>query len=113
VLIRLGDHAAASAMAETLVQAARTSGDHLYVAACYLARCVPLAGKDTKLPDAKRRERARRYGDRAVELLREAVAKGYTDVKTTREDKDLDALRQRDDFQKLLAEMAKAKPAQK
>jgi serine/threonine protein kinase/tetratricopeptide (TPR) repeat protein len=44
---------------------------------------------------------------RAVELLRRAVAKGYRDVTHMKEDADLDSIRHRADFKKLLAELQK------
>jgi hypothetical protein len=59
---------------------------------------VPLAGEE------KTREE---LAARATELLRQAVAKGYKNAAHMRTDADLDGLRQRDDFRKLLAEMDK------
>jgi hypothetical protein len=44
--------------------------------------------------------------------LERAVAAGFKNAKTMASDYDLDALRDRDDFKKLLAEM-KGKPANK
>jgi hypothetical protein len=41
----------------------------------------------------------------SVKLLRDAVSKGYKDVAHVKKDADLDPLRQRDDFQKLVAEL--------
>jgi serine/threonine protein kinase len=53
-----------------------------------------------------------RLAVRAVELLRQAVAKGYGDVAHLRQDADLDSLRARDDYRKLLAELeTKPKPS--
>jgi hypothetical protein len=72
-----------------------------------LSRCVPLAEKDAKLPEPRRKEVARSYGDRAMEVLRQALAKGYQDGAQLKKDTDLDPLRGRDDFQKLLAELDK------
>jgi hypothetical protein len=43
---------------------------------------------------------AEQYASRAVDLLRQAVAKGYKDVGP-----DLDVLRSRDNFKKLMAEL--------
>ena len=40
-----------------------------------------------------------------MKLLRDAVSKGYKDVVHIKKDTDLDPLRQRDDFQKLVAEL--------
>jgi hypothetical protein len=45
-----------------------------------------------------------------MRLFREAVSKGYKDVAHVKTDTDLDPLRQRDDFKKLLAKLeAKSK----
>ena len=40
-----------------------------------------------------------------MKLLREAVSKGFKDVAYMKKDTDLDPLRQRDDFQKLVGEL--------
>jgi hypothetical protein len=40
-----------------------------------------------------------------MKLLRDAVGKGFTDVAHMKKDTDLDPLRQRQDFQKLIAEV--------
>jgi hypothetical protein len=45
-----------------------------------------------------------------MELLQRAVAKGFRDVGQVRRDDDLNALRDRDDFRKLLAEFGKKSP---
>ena len=47
------------------------------------------------------------YADRAMALLNEAVKEGYQDAAHMKEDSDLDTLRAREDFRKLLAELAK------
>ena len=47
------------------------------------------------------------YAERAMELLRKSVKAGYKDVAHLKQDKDLDPLRERDDFKKLLAELQK------
>lgn len=43
--------------------------------------------------------------DRAMAWLKQAVAAGYNNVDHMRKDKDLDALRDREDMKKLLAEL--------
>ena len=78
--------------------------DH-YEAARFLSRCVPLAEKDMKWPDTRRRELARGYAERALALLRLAMANGYKDTDRLQKASDLDPLRQRPDFQQLLAEL--------
>jgi tetratricopeptide (TPR) repeat protein len=47
----------------------------------------------------------REYADRAMELLRQAVHAGYKNAVQLAKDVRLDSLRQREDFQKLLAEL--------
>jgi hypothetical protein len=61
--------------------------------------------RDAKLSEGQRRQRARGYAERAMGLLRQAVAKGYNDAGEIKKDKNLDPLRSRPDFQQLLAEM--------
>jgi hypothetical protein len=58
-----------------------------------------------KLDATPRKEAAQFYGDAAMKLLRDAVSKGYKDVAQMKKDADLDPLRPRDDFQKLVAEL--------
>jgi hypothetical protein len=48
---------------------------------------------------------ALQYADRAVELLQKAVKAGYKDTAHMKKDPDLDPLRDREDFKKLLAEL--------
>jgi tetratricopeptide (TPR) repeat protein len=47
------------------------------------------------------------YADRAMVLLQQAVKAGFQDAAHLAKDTDLDLLRERDDFKKLLAELAK------
>jgi hypothetical protein len=91
----------AIAAADLLAANAKTPG-HLYDAACVYALCMPLADK----AEAKEKRAAR-----AVELLRQALAKGLKDAAQLKKDTDLDALRERDDFKKFLMEVeAAARP---
>jgi len=96
--------AKAIAAADLLADNAKAPGDW-YDAACGYALCIPLADKA---------ETKEKYAARAVELLRQAVAKGYKDVAQMKKDTDLDALRPRDDFKKLVADLeAATKPKDK
>jgi serine/threonine-protein kinase len=90
--------ARASAAAALLADIAREPGD-LYNAACGYALCVPLAD------NAQTREG---YAARAFDLLRQAVAKGFRDLAQMQNDPDLNALRGRDEFKKLLADLGAA-----
>ncbi len=76
-----------------------------YDAACALALCVPIAEKHDELDSAKRRAAMKYYADLAMDMLRDAVKKGYRDAAHMKKDKDLDPLRDREDFKKLLAEL--------
>jgi tetratricopeptide (TPR) repeat protein len=49
---------------------------------------------------------------RAVALLRQAIAKGYKDAEHVKTDDDLKALREREDFKKLVAELEAAKESE-
>jgi eukaryotic-like serine/threonine-protein kinase len=53
---------------------------------------------------------AAREADRAMERLKQAVAAGYNDFGSLKSDTDLDSLRGRDDFKKLLTELQPASP---
>ena len=76
-----------------------------YDAACSLSVCIPLVAKHEMLDDGRRKDAAQFYGDRAMQLLREAATTGFKDVPHMKKDTDLDPLRQRKDFQKHLAEL--------
>jgi eukaryotic-like serine/threonine-protein kinase len=109
-LADLGDHVAAARATAELLQLAFDPANDAYQAACVLSRCVPLAEKDAELPEAKRMELAATYSERAMGVLRQAVAKGLKNVTALKKDADLDPLRQREDFQKLLRELEAKKP---
>jgi tetratricopeptide (TPR) repeat protein len=53
----------------------------------------------------KMADKQREYADAAVETLVKAVAAGYKDAAHMKKDSDLDPLRGRDDFRKLLADL--------
>jgi eukaryotic-like serine/threonine-protein kinase len=93
-LARGGAHAKAIAEANALAQSRDADGATLYHLACICA-CSSAAAKD----DAKLKDQ---YAARAVELLRQAVARGYKDIEHLKKDDGLRALREREDFKKLL-----------
>jgi serine/threonine protein kinase len=76
-----------------------------YDAACYLSLCVPIVAKHEKLDATQRTDAVQFYSNAAMKLLRHAVDKGFKDVAHIKKDPDLDPLRQRDDFQKLVAQL--------
>ena len=64
------------------------------------------------LASTKIEGKKKEYADRAMELLRKAVKEGWNDAAHTAYDTDLDALRNREDFKKLLADLEKKPAAQ-
>jgi serine/threonine protein kinase len=76
-----------------------------YNSARFLGMCIPIVAKHVKLDDKQRKEAAQFYGDAAMKLLREAVSKGYKEVAQMKKDAELAPLRQRKDFQELVAEL--------
>jgi serine/threonine-protein kinase len=112
-LLELGEHAAAAEAAADLARVAFKPADDAYNAACFFCRCIPLAEHDANLPEARRQELAKSYAEQALATLQQACANGYKDVGHLQKDKDLDPLRNRDDFKKLLAELEKAMTKEK
>jgi eukaryotic-like serine/threonine-protein kinase len=100
-----GDRAAALATAIKRRDVGWDPATDAYEAACMLARCVPIVEKDDKLDAAKRQAEMRFYADQAMAMLQGAVAKGYKNIEHMKKDKDLDTLRAREDFKRLLARL--------
>jgi serine/threonine protein kinase/tetratricopeptide (TPR) repeat protein len=81
----------------------RTDDRSLFNAACYRAVTAAVTRAADKSPEAARRADA--DADRAMAWLQQAVGAGYKNVAKLRQDKDLEVLRDRADFRKLLAEV--------
>ena len=109
-LARRGKHADAAATAEKLVALDPKDGDNLSMAAGVYALCsAPVAAaKPSAEVSADEKQLQERYTARAVELLTQADAADYFHVADNRialqYEHNLDPLRNRDDFKKLLAE---------
>ncbi|HLJ93941.1 MAG TPA: serine/threonine-protein kinase [Gemmataceae bacterium] len=95
----------ASELLERLAVAVPDNSVYAYDAACTLAQCAKIAENDGKLAEPKRAELVRSYTDRALAMLRQAIAKGYRDVANLKKDNDLDPLRAHPEFQKVLREL--------
>jgi tetratricopeptide (TPR) repeat protein len=105
--VNMGDYSSAVEQTERALREKPRQADGWYNAACVYSLAVPLVRKDEKLPAARRTDLAQKYGARAVELLHEAVARGFAMVATIRADPDLAPVRDRDDFKKFLQELEK------
>jgi tetratricopeptide (TPR) repeat protein len=108
-LTRLGEHVQATAEIETLLVEGHVQGRNLYMFAYLHSLCSAAAANDASLSPAEQVNLADQYGGRAVELLRKAEAAGYFQdpgrLAHMKEDKDLNAIRSRPDFQSLLADL--------
>jgi hypothetical protein len=104
-LVKQGDHSGAARAAEELPRLHPKASGVYRDATLLVTACIPVARRDTRLAEERREALARSYGDRAVSLLREAVARGFTDVGQLRKDARFGPLHARDDFRKLIAEV--------
>jgi tetratricopeptide (TPR) repeat protein len=66
-----------------------------------------LTEKEEKLSAAEREKRVNGYADRAIGLIRQAVAHGLPDADALQRAADFEPLRSRDDFKKIAAELRK------
>jgi tetratricopeptide (TPR) repeat protein len=101
---KLGDVVGYRATTELLEKRNPTDAYSLYDAACCRAVTASLQAK-AKDPDAARLAKA--DADQAMAWLTKAVAAGFKDGAHMRKNADLDMLRERADFKKLLAELEK------
>jgi tetratricopeptide (TPR) repeat protein len=104
-LAKQGNHARATDDVEALARRDGLTNVNVYDLACLCSRASAAAGRDEALSPADRARRKAHHAERAMELLRKAVAMGYRHPAAMRTDHDLDALRDRDDFRKLLADL--------
>ncbi len=108
-LAQRGEHARATAEIEALINKAPFSGRTLYKAACVYAVSTTAVSRDTQLIAIEQDTKGQKYAARAIELLMKAQAAGYFNevaiVEHMKQDHDLDPLRSRADFQKLLAKL--------
>jgi tetratricopeptide (TPR) repeat protein len=95
-LARAGDHAKAVAEANALAQAKDVQAIMLYNLACICAIASSTVKDDVMLRE--------QYAARAVELLGQAIAKGFNNFEHIKKDDDLKSLRERGDYKKLLKE---------
>jgi tetratricopeptide (TPR) repeat protein/tRNA A-37 threonylcarbamoyl transferase component Bud32 len=110
VLARRDRPRAAAESAARLRALAPNDANNLYDVASAYARCITATNRINNASESDdARERARQeYGARAVESLRQAVHKGFINGKLLREDPNLEPLRSRADFKKLLDELDRA-----
>jgi serine/threonine protein kinase/tetratricopeptide (TPR) repeat protein len=89
----------------------RTDLDSLYKAGCL--RAVTAAVLHATNKSASAAHQADAEADRAMAWLTQSVAAGYKDAAHMKQDNDLDSLRAREDFKKLVAELEPLKEREK
>jgi hypothetical protein len=82
----------------------------LYALACYQAQLATVGKMERSGVTA---DEVRDAADKAMATLPRAVSAGYRDLAALRTDRDLDPLRKRQDFQKLLKELEEKESAKK
>jgi hypothetical protein len=96
--VKAGQVAEAVSEAAELTRAGEWNAGQWYDLACVYA-----------VASSKMADRKQEYADRAMELLGKAVTAGWKDAPHMVRDTDLDALRDREDFKKLLTELQASK----
>jgi tetratricopeptide (TPR) repeat protein/tRNA A-37 threonylcarbamoyl transferase component Bud32 len=94
VLPHCGEHEQAAKLAEALGTGRQNDREMLLVIARCYAQCAAAVSGDTPL--------AARYEQKALDAIQSAVAQGYSDVMMLETAPDLDPVRGRPEFQKLL-----------
>jgi tetratricopeptide (TPR) repeat protein len=104
-LAKQGNHARATEDADALARRDGLTNVNIYDLACLCSRSSAAAGRDDRLSPAERARLKAYHAERAMDFLKKAVAMGHRHPAVMKADSDLDALRGRDDFQKLLADL--------
>jgi len=101
----LGDTEGAKQAAQTLCDLGWNPPGDAYDASRYLSLCIPIIQKNDQTTKDARDVQASFYGDEAMNMLRNAVARGWKNTDLMKNETDLNPLRAREEFQKLLAEL--------
>ena len=108
---RFGDHMLAAARAEHLAKQKNLRDEDLNQLARAYALAAIAARKDSRLAPTEQMRKADCYAAESIALLSKLRGNGYFDksdrLKAQHADTDLDSLRQRDDFVKLVNDIAK------
>jgi tetratricopeptide (TPR) repeat protein len=108
---RAADAADCRHAAEAFEKLNRTDANSLYNAACF--RAVLAAAMRGGAPSAESTKQANDEADRAMSWLKKSIAAGFKDAANMSHDHDLDALRDRADFKRLLSDLQGAAGAKK
>src|SRR5262249_18431307 len=105
VLAGRGQHIRAAEEVEAIGRQPDLQPVSVFNIACFFSRASAVVDRDAKLspPDCKRLKA--HYADRAMDFLNQSVAKGFRVPAAMKNDRDLEPLRGRADFQKLIADL--------
>ncbi len=107
LLAQQGDYAKAEIEAAAIAASDTGNGHYLYAAGQVGSRLVKIVGKDRSLPAAKSSELREKFGKLAVDWIQNAQTLKFLSAPSTRwllaDDRELDSLRARADFQALVA----------
>jgi serine/threonine-protein kinase len=98
-------HARTSDELEAIARLEGLSSVNLYNIACVFSGCSERAENDRKLSPTDRARLKEQYAGRAMDFLRQALARGFQDAALLKTDKDLVPLRSRGDFRRLVQEL--------
>src|SRR5262249_39706501 len=96
-LLNVKDHVRAAADAQAVAESAAATGQELFLAANVFTSCMSLADKEGPAVEW--------YARRAVTTLRKAAARGFRNAERLKSSAELEPLRSREDFRKLIAEL--------
>jgi tetratricopeptide (TPR) repeat protein len=109
----VGDHVQAAKDADELARQEGLEPVNVYNVACVYSRCLEATDRDAKLSPTDRTKLKEHYARQALDSLRQAFAKGYKNAAPFNTDPDLDPLRNRKDFKKLMREFEEQAKAEK
>ena len=89
----------------------RETGQDIFKIACFLALCARPANNASSAPSEVELAECRRNAEAAMATLRQAIAAGFRNAVSFKLRDELSALRARDDFKAILAELDSAGPA--
>ena len=111
ICARMADRHAAFEIAEKMCGMGTNPPVEAFNAACALARCGPILARYDVLSTEDREKEILHYANRAMEMLIVSVSKGFGDLERINSEQDLNSLRSREDFRKLVAELEMGSPA--
>ncbi len=97
-----GEYVRGVAAAQEVAQTEEATAVDVYNVACTLATAIPKVNADGALTDDEKKSRSEEYAIQAVLFLRRAVETGFTEIEQYQSDVDLNPLRERDDFIKVM-----------